>query len=631
MPPILEQAYLWYSKDIARAERQNYIFQHAHGIVEAQRDIWRRMYAHARLYDPFCRVVDPDALPDGIGGPSTWEQIPVYDNLIESVVETLKSMISINRPMARFMTDGGDWSLQRQSELLAQGMEGESRRTNLHHELARGMVDAMVFGDGFVFDQIKNGKLRYKRALPDQVLVDEIEAREDDPMQMHRQRVVDKASLSEIFNKPAQREAIRISTDKSRLWAYRQIPSHKCVLMESWHLKTTDDSDDGLYVCSVEGGVLEEEPYDDHEFPMTRIVWQERQAGYYNKGIVETLAGRQMMLNRTNGVISKSLRMMANPKWLVSYADAALKIRMNTGIGECVPYKGEKPEVMAGPIVPPELYQYRAQLKQEGYPDSGVSEMRAHGTKEPGIEAGIAIREMRDISSDRFSMQLVGYEDSYKHAIERGVKRNCEIYAERGEHAVMWKGKNFLKRIDWKVFKDLDMNQYEVTIEASSLSSKSPAARKQDIYDFLQLGLIGRDEARKLFAHPDLQAVQDWLSSAIEDAMATCEAIENGKVDDVPPEPTQDLSVVARIVQARYNNCRHRGAPPSIRQAYRDWMTSAKDLVDEAKKATMDEQMQQANAMGAAQQAMMPVNPPQIPLGPPGAGVPQPQPPPGVS
>src|SRR5215471_21117425 len=101
---------LWWQEDPERV--QTALFGYVATLGNEQRDVHERHFRCAWLYNNQAISYDYTLIGTGI------ENVPVTENVIESVVDTATSMIAKQRPRPTFQTDGALWSTQRRAKRL---------------------------------------------------------------------------------------------------------------------------------------------------------------------------------------------------------------------------------------------------------------------------------------------------------------------------------------------------------------------------------------------------------------------------------------------------------------------------------------------------------------------------------
>lgn len=522
----------------------------------------------------------------------------VVENVIQSVVDTATSMIGKNRPRASFQTDGADWSLQRRAMNLEKFVEGQFSLLDVYKEGVKVFRDAVVFGTGAMKIYSYKNEIKCERVLIDEILVDEREARSEFPRQAHHRKMVNREVLKAMFPEKAQQIELANagSAEKNYLNAWKTADPENIWVVESWHLPSGPDADDGRRTIAVEGVTLLWEDYDKDHFPFVFYRWSEPLAGFYGQGLAEQLTGIQLRVNKLNNFIQRSQDLIAVPRVFVDVATKQLKLQLNNQIGAIIPYRGKPPVFMTPQAVGAEIYNYKEQLKRSAYELAGISQLSATALKPAGLESAVALREYNDIETQRFAIQAQQYEEMFLEVAYRFVGLAREMHAEQGyEMQSVWRSNNYIKRIKWSEV-DLDETIYVMTIEASSIMSRTPAGRMQQVIEMAQAGLLERDEARALLQHPDLKSSMDLLNSQIRNIERTIERLYDG--ESVAPEAFQNLAMGQKYVQMALLKASDDGAPEDILEGMRVWIGTAKSMLDTANQEMQMQQQQLAMAMG---------------------------------
>ena len=71
-------------------------------------------------------------------------------NVIQSLIDTVVSKITKNKPKATFLTSGGDFSLQRKAKKLTKFVEGIYSYSEFYEKATMAFQDACIFGTGCI-------------------------------------------------------------------------------------------------------------------------------------------------------------------------------------------------------------------------------------------------------------------------------------------------------------------------------------------------------------------------------------------------------------------------------------------------------------------------------------------------
>lgn len=558
----------WYRAD--EGDVHKIVFPYVAHVERQQFDIFNRFVQLEELYDP--------NTPNSPGAVETTEAIGlVIENVIAANVDTVTAAIAASEVRPRFMTDDGDWSTQRMATRLEWYMEGLGKLLDVNAKCQTAFKEAAKKGTGVVkvyvdqFDEIRVEHVRI-----DDIIVDEAECRNGGkPRQMHRRMAnVDREELKAMF--PDHEEDIdRAQTGRNwpQLWAgYRPIIRNELVVIESHKLpigrKGHAGYRPGRHTITIDGADLLDEEWDDCNFPYACIVWSERTAGFYGISLSERIAGIQRSLNKTNWQIDRNLDQYAVPTTYVDMVDAKLAVQTINRVGTVVVTKGARPTVITPQANSPEVYQYRAEKKSASFEESGVSRMAAQSVKPAGVESAVAMRELRDQNSQRFSMQEKAFERLVLDVFVLVI--GCCKALGAAAPVIMRKAKFGAKKIQWA---DVDMQDVKVQIAAASTLSQTPAGRYQTALEWAQAGVISTDEWRMLTKHPDLDSVLSMYTQGMESVERDIEAIEDGHI--VVPEPFGNLMLMSRLGQMAYLRDRDLNAPEEILEGLRQYTVTA--------------------------------------------------------
>lgn len=549
------------------------VFEYVSLVERNQFDRYDRMEKLCGLYDPNANTTSLSGRGENLG--------IVSENVIASNVDTVTAAIAATDVRARFMTDDGDWSTQRTAKRLEWYTEGLSTLLDVPAKARQAFKEAAIKGTGIVkvyADAL--GTVRIDHVRPDDIVVDEVECRNGaSPRQMHhRMTNVDRDELAARF--PEYEEEINRAQNTGggqswRSWAgYRPIYGDNLVVIESWKLpigkQGTKSYKPGRHTIAIDGCDLLDEEWHKKHFPFAVIRWSERTNAWYGISLAERIAGIQRALNKRNWQIDRNLDQIAVPTTFVRQVDANLTTK-STRAGGITVYKGDEPKTIFPIAVSAETYQNRNDMKAAAYEESGVSRLAAQSVKPAGLDSGVAMREYRDQTTQRFALQEKAFERLVLDILWLAV----DVCKDLGDAApvIERKAKFGAKKVKWS---DVDMGDVRVQICAASTLSRTPAGRYQTALEWAQAGVITTDEWRRLTEHPDLDRVLSLYTQGIDSVERDIEAIEEGEY--VVPEPFGNLDLMVRVGQCAYLRDRDLGAPEEILEALRQYTELAADM-----------------------------------------------------
>ncbi len=556
----------WWSPESAE-NRSDIIMRHVEAIERNQFDLFNRFERLAFLYDPSI----------GMDTDGRQRTSMLTENVVASNVDTVTSVIASTEVEPRITTDGADWSAQRQARHLGWYTGALGKKIKIHEEAVSGFKWSALKGTGVCKVYIDGFKrIRAEDVPVDDIVVDNAECRTASqiPSQMAHRKLVDRLTLAAEFSSNAEDiENLRADYSEARHWAgYRPVDDNQVVCCEIWKLPIGVQDEPGYaagYHAIVADGIdlLFEEYHEDY-FPFAVFRWSDRPSGWYGIGGAERIVGQQRVLNKSNWQIDRQHDQFAMPTTYVGMQDAALTVRSNYRIGNIVPIKGDIPKTVIPQAVSPETYQRRNDARQSAYQEFGVSEMAARSAKPAGLDSGVALREYRDQTTQRFAQQ----EKRFEGYVLRIHWLALQCAKKLGDDApdVISRSRFGNRFIKWN---DVDMGEIEVQLEAASSLARTPAGRQQLALEWAQAGVISQDEARRLMRHADTDKAISLYTAAIENLEMVIEQILDGELR--VPEPYQNLKLGIWRFEQSYLEAQGDGAPEEILEGLRQWMVQA--------------------------------------------------------
>ena len=557
-------AKFWHKTDEYKAHEQ--VFDHVRLIQQDQSDYVRKCRDLARFYS--------NRLEPGLHGVSNiyregWDG--VTENVIASVIDTATALIAKSRPKVSVLTENAEWNLQQTARKVEQYVLGLFDTLNVYDLMANIFRDSCIFGTGVVHAYVYEGEVKVERVLPTEIVVDEQTTRcNPKPLEMHRCRFVPKDVLKAKF--PEKEEEIEGSSCGIYEEWYTHVEKNMVLIIESWRLPTK--AGPGRYTMTVEGATLVDDQYTKDSFPFVVYRWSPPVTGYYGQGLAEPLIGYQVRINQLNDFIRKCQDLIAVPRVFVEAANRLLKTQLNNEIGAVTQYVGQPPTFFTPQALNAEIYQYKEQLKLSAFEFAGISKMAAQATRPEGIHAGVALRELSDNQSQRFSIQQARYEGAHV-ALAKLILGLVRPMGKKAPKAYL--AKKFVETIDWPQV-DFDKNKFVFRIQPASALGDTPAGRLQRVIEMAQYGVpIDPAVLTRLLAHPDIALEDNRMTSALEHAEWVVWKLGEGEYP--APDAFMDLVLTLDRVMAAYLDFVRLGAPENILQNMRDWILQAQSLL----------------------------------------------------
>lgn len=613
MPYDRERNYdsLWWNAD--KGEVFETLFQQITEVTNRQAAIYDRFFKLEASYDP-----NNLSVANQYQTPLSQD---ISENLIASNVDTVASAIAATDVLPDVETDGGDWSQQRRARHLAWYAEGLVATYQVNQLATMQSVSAAKKGSGFVFvtlDQWDQPQAEY--VMADDVVVDELETRYGLPPRFiaRRKSNISKEQLKAEFpqfSDEIDRAGPGRGRDYLRRGGYVQTRAREVVELEAWFRpigrRGAKGYKPGRHVRCIDGCDLIDEPYHKKHFPVSKMDWTRREGGYFGISLAERIWGFQRVVNKRHWQVDRIIDQNASPTRWIRPVDAKIMSQTHDTLGTFAVVKGDIPVLETPSPVSPQIIEHGESMAQKSFQESGVSRMAAQSVKPAGLDSGRALREYRDQTTQRFSLQ----EEAYERAVLEIVWLLIDLCKDLGDRAPkVLEGTKFADRsIDWA---KVDMDALRVQLVAKSSLNRTQAGREQTVLEWAQAGIISQDEARRLMQHPDLDRAMSLYTAAIEHVEWCLEQIADGV--DIVPEPFANLEMIVWRGQMQYLNWVTGKAPESVLEEVRRFVVTAAWQIAQKNPAN-------ANAMPGAGAAAagpdptqsMPQGMPPLPGGPP--------------
>lgn len=558
---------IWW--DAPKNEAHKRTLQYVAGAETELGDIFERLFRLECLYDPN----NPDA--------DRRQQDRVTENAIASNIDTVSAVISTAQVRTRYMTDGGDWQQQRTAKRLEWYSEELGKRYEVHAKCRKAFKESSKKGNGLIKVHAVLDEPRVEHILLENVIVPPDECRDGRvPRQLHHWDYIDADELLLRYPDAATdidrvRKTGRqrrnsysrnmLSNDVECLWSYR-LPVGKKPKDYNPKKKYTTYKP-GRVTLVMEGRTLVDEPWHKPHFPVANMIWSDRINSFYAISGAERIMGIQRALNKNNWVIEKGNDNIVAPPIYVRPADANIGSKTNRVNGHTV-YRADLPQTAQHQAVPNETYNRNRSLNESAQREFGQTSMATHGAKPAGIDSGVAMREFKDQSTQRFASQELAFEDLVLlvHYLLIDVCKDMGAKAP----TVTRRGRFASKTMAWK---DVDLGEARVQMAAAATLSRTPAGRAQTIIEYAQAGVISTDEFRRMSENPDIQREISLYTTSIELCEMELDAIADGEI--VTPDPVGHLDMTARRAQREYMQWLQDGAPEEILENLRTYMVQA--------------------------------------------------------
>ena len=421
-----------------------------------------------------------------------------------------------------------------------------------------------------------SGEIIVERVFPDEIVVDDVEGRYANPRSLYQYKEVDRGVLA--AQHPGKKGEIYEAGKMRDSDSWRTPHSAPVGVLEAWYLPSRKGATDGRHVICIDGCKLLDEKWEDEDFPFAVFRWNPRPLGYYGQGICEILKDVQIEINYLLQKIQRHLN-LATTKIFMEKGGSLNKQMTNEEIGVVEYAKGSRPPTLvAQQAISPEYYAQLERLSAKAYELIGISQMAAVSRKEPGITAGVAIREVNDIQSQRFTHVNQAW-DRFHLAIAKQMVKLAKRISERGDgdYKILAKVGSKLREIKWEDV-NLDEDAYIMQAFPTSFLPKTPAARLQTVAEMVKTIPNMQEYALSLLDFPDLESVTSRVNAPQEIMeQIVYKIIDQGVM--IPPEPFFDLGFGMSFMQTSYIQAKIDGVEESKLALMRSWMAQAVELL----------------------------------------------------
>lgn len=539
-------------------------------------------------------------------------------NITAMTIDTLVSKIGKNRPKVTFLTSEGDWTAQNKAKKLEKFVAGDFSQNNIYKLGQQVFRDSTIEDLGIAKHFIHGDKVCSERVWPNEIYVDEVDARYGEPTHMYHAKYVSKRLLKAEYPD----KEMEIDMAKQSLGTKGGLPDAPAdefvIVIESWKLPEVDDKGNlvnGKHCISLSSCCLFEEEWEYDWFPFSIMRWNERLLGFYGQSLTEELIPIQLEINKLMRDIQKSYNLLLSPKVFLPNGSKIPEAHIDNEIGTIL--KGAaKPEVIFnGQIFPAEAYGHLKFLIEAGFERAGLTQLSATGKKPAGLDAAVAMREYQDIESERFAAVQQTYETWYIDT----AKIRLELSKRLKNPVVKFDGKHSIEKLNLKEI-DLEDLAYVMKVMPTNMLPDTPAGQLMMLKELQAMELIDASDSMSLLDFPDVNgflatrnAAKTYFHKLIH------QMVYDNEFD--PPDPSMPLEMGMQMVQRHYDLYKLQGAPEESMHLLRTWMAQAQAILSkaamEAQGANMAPPPQEGGGQAPNPQEVptQPQLPPEVPQG----------------
>lgn len=525
---------------------------------------------------------------------------PLTINGVRSVVLTATATIASRvRMKPAFLTSGGSWS-QRDRTIRANRVLDAVFRDGKQAEIAADCFrDACVDEIGALRIFAEGGRVCFERVEPLSVIVDSVEGRNCTPRTLYTSTIMDRETVLARFN---VRKGSRLYESIMRSQGAQWVPGDPIELQEepagddmirvfeAWRLPSSHGADDGRHVICTDDAALLDEKWKHDRFPIAIFRWARRQSGFWGYSLTEEIAPLQRRLTYMLERGAQQVDRCAVPRVYVQRGsdlgsnDADLKL--DRTIGAVVYYTGDRPpETVVAQALGPEWMAQVQMLIQQMYDVTGVSRMQATAQKPAGLNSGEALREYADQTSDRAMTVSRAFDSFNLECAQIAVDALSDADAGKRRY-VTNDSRTRASSISWKDVA-LDRDSYVLSAHPTAMLARDFAARKQQVAELVEAGLIEQQQARRMLELPDIDHEMDVTSAPRDIVEMQIDHMMREK-EYTAPDPRCDLAYAVERAQLHVLREQVEGTSPDDEglALVMQYGQAAQVMLDEAAKAT---------------------------------------------
>lgn len=568
---FLNKDYLWYDPDVASTEDIPGVItalmeelDQQVGSRELHNLLYLRMYSNSAI-----RGLSADSYSDtGLISPKlAW-------NVVQSCIDTAAANIATQRPKPKFITSGGCYKDKKKAEQLTDFVAGQFYLTDTYTKTRQAFKDACIFGTGFVKIYVEDGEVQLERVFPNEIVVDDIDAKYGCPRSLYQLKEVPTDVLGDLY--PEHKDQIHESGQFRDSHGLKIGGRDTVGVVEAWHLPTGDTP--GRHVITTTNVTLLDEEWEDEEFPFAVFRWNPQSLGYWGQGIANMLEGIQYMVNDTLLKIQRLMR-LASSKVFVRKGTKVNYDALNNEDWGVIEYGGDRPpEWKTIQAFSPDYASFLEVLYARAFEIVGISQLAAQSKKPEGLNSGKAIREYSDIQTQRFMEVGQAWEQFHLDIAKQFIKLAKRIDEDGdGDYKVTTDAGDQLEEIKWKDVR-LEEDAYVMRAWPVPVLTGSPAYQLQTILDVGQIDPQLQQALLPHLEHPDVKAFLDRQNAYQNVVDLIISNMLEGK-DYPPPEPMMHLQFSLHQMRLAYMEYTAKGEDEEILQRFRDWIAQGQQLL----------------------------------------------------
>lgn len=257
------------------------------------------------------------------------------------------------------------------------------------------------------------------------------------------------------------------------------------VVVWDFYHKRTPSMPNGRHITFINDKVLKNGkfPFKHKKLPVVRLTDIEMPGEMHGESYFRVIKDLTGTYNNITNMINRGQVLTAHPKWV--FPTGSVKKESLGNDITLVEYKGPTPPQLAQHSPnPPELFNFREQLKEEFQQIAGVFGV-SRGEPPPGIKAGVALQFLAEQENERQNEMVLKYNEWIRQVAEMTIWVASDKYEQDDQRMVQVLGKNNAWMASFFDVKHL-AKPYVVRVQNASALPESKAARTQYLLDLNQ-------------------------------------------------------------------------------------------------------------------------------------------------
>ncbi len=468
---------------------------------------------------------------------------PLSLNIFATAVDTIVSKVATQPPRI-VISPTNDLQARSKSRKLQQFLDGLFEASGAWELGPQAALTAMILGTAAVRVYSEWGDIKCELLKTNEIILDEEEAFYGKPRQLHLRKLIPREVVLAMF--PSKTKKIELSgkvkpADDSKVLDSEI--SDLITITESWHLPSSPDAKDGRHVISCDQCDLVDEVYLHDTYPIIFINWKDLPQGFWGQALAEEVRPLQLELNDLMGFSQECFNKMANPMWLVPQATLGVsKPYMAPEVGVIMPFVGaQAPQKVVSQAIGQDVLQQIQTLIQQIYQIAGVTQASSRGEKPAGVTSAVAMQEVREIETERFSKFSLAYNHFFKRIGEQMIQLAKDLYQyNESDTKVFVHGKSFIDSIKWSDI-DLADDLFQLKLDYTSMIPLTRAGKMSKAMEMFNAGAMDVTDMWRFIGYPDmakedsdLAAARDYIDECINRILLEGDTtMEPGNWDDL--------------------------------------------------------------------------------------------------